>query len=68
MEEARRQIAKTEAAAPAAGAPFAPGSRVQHRIFGAGTVLLAGEGGVIVQFDRIVTPRTIAPGMLETAD
>ena len=65
MEEARRQIAKTEAAEPAANAPFAPGSRVQHRIFGAGTVLLAGEGGVIVQFDRIVTPRTIAPGMLE---
>ncbi len=68
MEEARRQIAKTEAAEPAASTPFAPGSRVQHRIFGAGTVLLAGEGVVIVQFDRIVTPRTIAPGILETAE
>ena len=68
MEEARRQIAKTEATEPVPSAPFAPGCRVQHRIFGAGTVLLAGEGGVIVQFDRIVTPRTIAPGMLETAD
>ncbi len=65
MEEARRQISKTEAAEPAPSAPFAPGSRVQHRIFGVGTVLLAGEGGVMVQFDRIVTPRTIAPGLLE---
>jgi len=65
LEEARRQIARTEAVEPAKTLPFASGTRVTHRIFGAGTVLLPGEGGILVQFDRIVTPRTIAAELLE---
>lgn len=65
MEEARRQISKTEDLEPGRKDPFAPGARVRHRIFGEGTVLIPGEGGLIVQFDRVVTPRTIAPGVLE---
>ena len=65
LEEARRQISKTEETEPAEKLPFAPGSRVRHRIFGEGTVLLPGEGGIIIQFDRIVTPRTIGANVLE---
>ena len=65
LEEARRQISKTEETEPAEKLPFAPGCRVRHRIFGEGTVLLPGEGGILVQFDRIVTPRTIAAELLE---
>ena len=67
MEEAKRQIAKTEEQEPMEKPPFAAGTRVRHRIFGEGTVLLPGEGGIIVQFDRIVTPRTIGAGLLEPA-
>ena len=40
------------------------GTRVMHQILGEATVLAPGEGGVIVQFDRFVTPRTIAEKML----
>ena len=65
MEEARRQIARTEDPEPTAKIPFPAGSKVRHRIFGEGTVLLPGEGGIIVQFDRIVTPRTLSPEVLE---
>ena len=67
MEEAKRQIAKTEEQEPMEKPPFTAGTRVRHRIFGEGTVLLPGEGGIIVQFDRIVTPRTIGAGLLEPA-
>lgn len=67
LEEARRQIARTEEPEPGKKDPFAPGVRVRHPIFGEGTVLLPGEGGLIIHFDRIVTPRTIAPGMLTEA-
>jgi len=65
MEEAKRQIAKTEEQEPMEKPPFTAGTRVRHRIFGEGTVLLPGEGGIIVLFDRIVTPRTIGAGLLE---
>ena len=65
LEEARRQMEKTESPEPASRDAFAPKTRVRHPVFGEGTVLAPGEGGVIVQFDRIVTPRTIAPGVLE---
>jgi hypothetical protein len=64
LEEARRIISKTEAAEPGKRDPFAPNARVSHPIFGPGTVLAPGEGGLIIQFDRMVTPRTIAPGLL----
>lgn len=60
MEEAKRQISKTEDLNPAPKDPFAPQTRVRHPIFGPGTVLAPGEGGVVVQFDSMVTPRTIA--------
>lgn len=65
LEEARRQMEKTESPEPAPRDAFAPKTRVRHPVFGKGTVLAPGEGGVIVQFDRIGTPRTIAPGVLE---
>ena len=65
LEEARRQMEKTESPEPAPRDAFAPKTRVRHPVFGEGTVLAPGEGGVIVQFDRIGTPRTIAPGVLE---
>ncbi len=65
MEEARRIISQTEDPEPKKADPFAPNTRVRHRIFGEGTVLAPGEGGIIVQFDRIVTPRTISSGVLE---
>ena len=65
MEEAKRRISKTEDLQPGKKDPFAPGARVSHPIFGPGTVLAEGEGGMVVQFDRMVTPRTIAAGMLQ---
>ncbi len=65
MEEARRQIGQAEETGPVQNTPFPAGTRVRHRVFGAGTVLLPGEGGILVQFDKIVTPRTIAAEMLE---
>jgi len=65
LEEARRQLAKTEDPEPGHRDPFAPKTRVRHPIFGLGTVLAQGEGGLIVQFDKMVTPRTIAAGMLQ---
>ena len=65
LEEARRQMEKTESPEPASRDAFAPKTSVRHPVFGEGTVLAPGEGGVIVQFDRIGTPRTIAPGVLE---
>ena len=62
MEEAKRQITEElEAPKPM---PFPPKSRVRHKIFGEGTVLMQGEGGIVVQFDNIVTPRTISPEVL----
>ena len=67
VAEARRQMETLEDPAPGTRDPFAPGARVRHRIFGEGTVLAPGEGGLIVQFDRMVTPRTIAAGILEPA-
>ncbi len=66
LEEARRQI--DEEPAPPNPMPFPPKTRVNHPIFGAGTVLLPGEGGILVQFDRIVTPRTIAAEVLTKAE
>ena len=65
LAEAKRVIAQTEDPEPGKKDPFAPRTRVQHPIFGPGTVLAPGEGGLIVQFDRIVTPRTISAGLLE---
>ena len=65
MEEAKRRISKTEDPAPGRKDPFAPKARVSHPIFGPGTVLAPGEGGLIIQFDKMVTPRTIAPGLLQ---
>jgi len=64
MEEARRRIAKTEEPLPLTQTGWKSGTRVVHRILGEGTVLAPGEGGIIVQFDRFVTPRTIAENML----
>ena len=55
---------KTEEMEPGKKDPFAANARVRHPIFGEGTVLAPGEGGLIVHFDRMVTPRTIAAGLL----
>ena len=65
VEEARRQIARTEEAPAGAKPVFAPNTGVIHPIFGTGTVLLEGNGGIVVQFERMVTPRTIAPELLQ---
>ena len=65
LAEAKRQISQTEELELGKKDPFAPNARVTHPIFGAGTVLGTGEGGVIVQFDQIVTPRTIAAHVLK---
>jgi len=65
MEEAKRRISKTEDLVPGKKDPFASNARVSHPIFGPGTVLAEGEGGLIIQFDKMVTPRTIAPGLLQ---
>ena len=64
LEEAKRIISKTEELEPGKKDPFVPRSRVRHPIFGEGTVLAEGQGGLIVQFDCMVTPRTIAVGIL----
>ena len=64
MEEARRRIAKTEEPLPLTQTGWKAGTRVMHQILGEGTVLAPGEGGIIIQFDRFVTPRTIAEKML----
>lgn len=64
LEEARRQIARTEEPETGRKDPFAANARVKHPIFGEGTVLGSGEGGVVVQFDGIVTPRTLSAGVL----
>lgn len=65
LEEAKRQISQTEDLEVGKKDPFAPNARVTHPIFGPGTVLGSGEGGLIVQFDAIVTPRTISAHVLQ---
>ena len=62
MEEARRVAQESEPQPQQSG--WKSGTRVAHAILGEGTVLGDGEGGILVQFDRFVTPRTIARAML----
>lgn len=61
--EAARSVLSGEPE-PVQRLPFPAGTRVTHQVFGPGTVLLPGEGGVLVQFDRTPTPRTISPAVL----
>ena len=64
VEEAMERISRTEDLGPApVRKDAAVGKRVQHPVFGAGTVIgtpRAGEG-YIIQFDNMVTPRTFGP-------
>ena len=64
VEEALERISRTEDLGPAPVRKDASVSkRVQHPVFGAGTVIgtpRAGEG-YIIQFDNMVTPRTFGP-------
>lgn len=65
MEKAMEQIRKTEdtgSVPPQRNTVV--GKRVRHMVFGEGTVIGTprGEEGVIVQFDKMVTPRTLGPG------
>ncbi len=69
MEGARQVISRTE---PMEGyrprtEGFQPGMRVTHPIFGPGSVLLAEQGGAVylVQFDKMVTPRSVKKELLE---
>ena len=65
IERAREQIEKTESIDDKpARAGGNVGKRVRHPIFGDGTIigLPRGEEGVIVQFDSVVTPRTLTLG------
>ena len=61
-----RLIAGLDAPAPPAAPGFAPGARVSHPVFGAGTVLESDPdaGTVRVQFDGFGI-RRLAPGVLE---
>lgn len=63
LEEAQYQISKTEpVTSREEKKPDCVGKRVNHRIFGLGTVigLPRNQEGVIIQFDAIPTPRTLA--------
>lgn len=63
LEEAQYQISKTEPVTPKEEKkPDCVGKRVNHRIFGLGTVigLPRDKEGVIIQFDAVPTPRTLA--------
>lgn len=64
VEEAMAQISRTEDLGPApVRKDVSVGKRVQHPVFGEGTVIgtpRAGEG-YIIQFDNMVTPRTFGP-------
>ena len=63
VERAREQIEKTESLSDRpAKTDSSVGKRVRHMVFGDGTVigLARGQEGIIVQFDSIVTPRTLS--------
>lgn len=65
VERAREQIEKTESMddrPPKTDGNI--GKRVRHSVFGEGTIigLPRGQEGVIVQFDSMVTPRTLTLG------
>ena len=65
VERAREQIEKTESMDDCPRLPDENvGRRVLHCIFGEGTVIgiPRGQEGVIVQFDSVVTPRTLTLG------
>ena len=63
IREARDYVRHQEAFLPEeAAAPFSPGQRVRHAMFGPGTVLEADldRGAHVVQFDGMSTPRRIS--------
>ncbi len=65
VENAKDQIRRTEDLQEQKQLPNDRiGKRVRHPIFGQGTIIgiPRGQEGVIVQFDTIVTPRTLGPG------
>ncbi len=64
-EDAKALIRKTEDLEERTPkTPEVVGKRVLHAVFGEGTVigLPRGQEGYIVQFDKMVTPRTLTPG------
>ena len=64
-EKTLEQIRKTEDPAHRAQQPsILVGKRVLHPVFGQGSVIgiPRGQEGVIIQFDSMVTPRTLGPG------
>lgn len=66
IEEARRRLDREGPAGPREAGPWRIGARVRHQIFGPGKIIgLARErSGLIVQFDAVVTPRTLMPEKL----
>ena len=64
-EKTLEQIRKTEDPAHRAQQPsILVGKRVLHPVFGQGSVIgiPRGQEGIIIQFDSMVTPRTLGPG------
>lgn len=61
IEEAKNHIAKTEGNAPVQETSPKIGKRVRHSVFGVGTVIgiPRDRAGFIIQFDTVVTPRTL---------
>ena len=66
VDRAMEQIEKTEAMDERKGTVNdSVGKRVRHPVFGDGTIvgIPRGQEGVIVQFDTVVTPRTLTLGV-----
>ena len=66
VERAMEQIERTESLdAKKVTANDSVGKRVRHSIFGEGTIvgIPRGQEGIIVQFDSVVTPRTLNLGV-----
>ncbi|MBO4937909.1 MAG: UvrD-helicase domain-containing protein [Oscillospiraceae bacterium] len=66
VEDAMEHIRKTEAMeSPSQKQDAAVGKRVCHPVFGEGTVIgiPRGQEGYIIQFDKMVTPRTFGPSV-----
>ena len=64
MEQTRLRAERDEGRERTAAQDDAVGKRVKHPIFGEGTVIGVPRGaeGWIIQFDAVVTPRTLGPG------
>lgn len=62
-ERTKKQIRDTENTEERTREDAVIGKRILHAVFGEGTIIGTprGQEGIIVQFDRIITPRTFGP-------